>query len=290
MIRLIRASSRARFTGSHFDGPHRVARLVVHTNLRSAVDIVPQGGFREGAPAALLETLCQAWLDMSRGSGAEGVSVACVVRSHLAEEVASTGAIASTLFELHSLLGEGPALRAVADRGPVLVADLRTDSLGAEWVTFAREAQAAGAVSYFAFPLQIGVVLVGVLTVHGIRPMRLDEADMAALLRLTARASLLVLAHSNDQMTHDEDIVLLPPAKEMLVHQATGMVMVQRSGTMDQALTVLRAHAYGTGQSLLEVSRLVVQRKLRFGERGAPTNPTYLDGDGHPLGGNGDGR
>jgi AmiR/NasT family two-component response regulator len=46
--------------------------------------------------------------------------------------------------------------------------------------------------------------------------------------------------------------------------QAQGMVMVQISGTLAEAMARIRAHAYVENRRLIEVARDVVTRKLRF--------------------------
>jgi AmiR/NasT family two-component response regulator len=52
------------------------------------------------------------------------------------------------------------------------------------------------------------------------------------------------------------------------VHQATGMVMVQLSVDAADAFLALRAHAFATDRSLLDVAIDVVERRLRFSPEG----------------------
>jgi hypothetical protein len=49
-----------------------------------------------------------------------------------------------------------------------------------------------------------------------------------------------------------------------VVHQAAGMVSIQLDVSVGDALARLRAHAFGTNQSIAEVSREVVSRRLNF--------------------------
>jgi hypothetical protein len=57
------------------------------------------------------------------------------------------------------------------------------------------------------------------------------------------------------------------------------MLSVQLAVTLPQALLRLRAHAYGSGRSLTEISQDVVDRRLRLdpGDNGVP--PTSVDKD-----------
>jgi hypothetical protein len=49
-----------------------------------------------------------------------------------------------------------------------------------------------------------------------------------------------------------------------VVHQAAGMVSAQLGVSVREALTRLRAHAFGNERPLTEVAKDVVRRKLRF--------------------------
>ena len=63
---------------------------------------------------------------------------------------------------------------AFAQGRPVLVSDLAARSAELRWPAFAPAAVAAGALAVFAFPLQIGAIRVGVLSLL-VRPARRDE-------------------------------------------------------------------------------------------------------------------
>jgi hypothetical protein len=49
-----------------------------------------------------------------------------------------------------------------------------------------------------------------------------------------------------------------------VVHQAVGMVSVQLSIGVEEALVILRARAIVTGQQLAELAAAVVERRFRF--------------------------
>jgi len=49
-----------------------------------------------------------------------------------------------------------------------------------------------------------------------------------------------------------------------VVHQASGMVAAQLSVPIDEALSLIRAHAFVVGRSVSDVARDVVERRLRL--------------------------
>ena len=55
-----------------------------------------------------------------------------------------------------------------------------------------------------------------------------------------------------------------PTAHQAVVHQATGMILVQLGVSAEVAFVRLRAYAYAHDRRLGEVARDVVERRLRF--------------------------
>ena len=51
------------------------------------------------------------------------------------------------------------------------------------------------------------------------------------------------------------------------IHQATGMVVAQLRVSPEDALAVLRAHAYGQQATLSEIASAVVDRRVKFSTR-----------------------
>jgi AmiR/NasT family two-component response regulator len=65
---------------------------------------------------------------------------------------------------------------------------------------------------------------------------------------------------------------------DAVIHQATGMVLVQLGVDAEAAFARLRGHAYVTGRRLGDVARDVVGRRIRF-TRDPPTGSGH-DGRG----------
>jgi hypothetical protein len=55
-----------------------------------------------------------------------------------------------------------------------------------------------------------------------------------------------------------------PSSSNAVVHQATGMIIVQLGTTADTAFARLRAYAFAHHRRLSDVAREVVERRLRF--------------------------
>ena len=119
----------------------------------------------------------------------------------------------------------------------------------------------------FAFPLRVGAVRLGVLTLYRSEPGDLDAADLADAIALARVATHLLLELEGDLPPgslpgHLADIV----DHRAVVHQATGMVAAQLDADVRTALGRLRAYAWSRDRSLDDVADDVVARRLRFDE------------------------
>lgn len=118
---------------------------------------------------ATIAALCRSLLDRCVGSELSGAAVARANVGQVLDVLHSSEPTGGRLLQLQAVLGEGPAVTALVEATPMLVTDLAADPASRSWVGFSREAQAAGIGSYLAVPLQVGVIVLGVLGVHGTR-------------------------------------------------------------------------------------------------------------------------
>jgi hypothetical protein len=51
-----------------------------------------------------------------------------------------------------------------------------------------------------------------------------------------------------------------------MIHQATGMIAARLDETMSNALARLRAASFGSGRSMYDIAKDVVERRVRFDE------------------------
>jgi ANTAR domain len=116
-----------------------------------------------------------------------------------------------------------------------------------------------------AFPLRVGGVRLGALTLHQDRPGRLSDRQYADALAVADLLLRIVLARQADAppgILAGELLDLSDSRAE--VHQASGMVSVQLGVSVGEALVRLRAHAYAEGRTLAAVGADVVARRLRM--------------------------
>lgn len=197
-------------------------------------------------------------------AGVDAVAVAVMLSASPRETIYASDRVASELEELTLTLGEGPGVDALAE-GPALVADLTAREYLTRWPVFAPAAAKAGIRAVFALPLQIGAIRLGVLDLYRAEPGGLDREQLAdALVLADTMAALLLDEAGRDRPTPDVPGPEHAGAQHPVVHQATGMVLVQLGVTAAVALIRLRAYAYAHDRRLRDVAADVVARRLRF--------------------------
>jgi hypothetical protein len=190
--------------------------------------------------------------------GADGAAITVENNTSSRITLATTDDIATRLEDLQDVLGEGPCRDAYRLATPVQ-AVLTTER--ERWPEFTRAAlQAVGSVSMYSFPLRPGGIVFGAMTVYRTDDRELRESIATGqFVADTIGAALLRDPPSPDGL--DTDGVWSSRAE---VHQATGMVIAQLQISADDALALLRAHAYASNRSLAEVARQVVNREIDF--------------------------
>lgn len=192
-----------------------------------------------------------------------GAGVALMTPAGHGGTLAATDGPAATMENLQHTLGEGPCLNAFHDRRPVLEHDLAR--AGARWPGFAPAATASGIAAIFAFPLQIGAIRLGVLDLYRDTPGPLDSLQLAEALNYAAAATTILL-----DLQHETPLDGLHPQLAEAadghreIHQATGIISVQASVGMNDALLLLRARAYSEERPLRELAVDVVARRVTF--------------------------
>jgi hypothetical protein len=179
-----------------------------------------------------------------------------------------TDAVSEHLSELQLTLGEGPSLDAFISGGPALTSDLGTAAAASRWPAFAPAACAAGAAAIFAFPLQMGAIRAGVLSLYRVRSGPLNAAQLGDALIFADTATLLLL-DAQDGTGGEAGPGPGGQPQNLALHraqidQATGMLTEQlRTGIAD-AFVQLRAYAYVNDLRLTDVARDIVSRRLRL--------------------------
>ena len=185
--------------------------------------------------------------------------------------VCSSDPRAAELDEIQLDLGEGPCWDALATDSPILLSDIQT-SADDRW-TFASPAlRETGLEAVFAFPLRYGRLGLGAVDLYSDDPVPLSDDDVADAATLAGVAARQVLQRALQRLdavgqgaeAEGEDAVDGFARRE--IHQATGMVSAQLDISVQDALLVLRGHAYATSATLREVAADVVARRLDLGD------------------------
>ena len=171
---------------------------------------------------------------------------------------------AARLDELQFDLGEGPCWEALASRGPVLAPDIDHHDPAA-WPTFSQalhndeDMPPVGAM--FAFPLAVGALDLGAVDLYSHTPTDLSAQQVEDASSLASLASIRVLRLV---MEASEPGASTEIGTRREVNQATGMVLAQLGISAEDAGLLLRAHAFATGRTVLEVAVDVIDRRLDF--------------------------
>jgi ANTAR domain/GAF domain len=214
---------------------------------------------RDAQPRRITE-LC---VEMLGVTGA-GISMVTSMGNH--GVVCATDEVSGRIEDLQLTLGEGPCVDSVRDGSPVLIADLGAlgDFSGERWPAFMEGAGAAGVQAVFAFPLRIGTISVGAMDLYRDVPgdLATDELSAALMAADAAAHALLDLGSPRgDTLGGSADF---RATYHPQVHQATGMVQVQLGVTTEEAFALLRARAFSTDRTLVQLASDVVARRLRF--------------------------
>jgi GAF domain len=175
-----------------------------------------------------------------------------------------TGPVSALIEELQYTLGEGPCIDAYRTGTVIAEPDLAAPAT-LRWPALTPQVLDAGARAIFGFPVRIGAARIGALNVYRDRsgPLSDDQhADALVMTDVIARALLNLQAHAGPGAIPVE----LNADIHGVVHQAAGMVSIQLDISVGDALVRLRAYAFGTDRSLIEVAQEVVARRLRFDE------------------------
>ncbi|MCB7135839.1 GAF and ANTAR domain-containing protein [Cellulosimicrobium marinum] len=209
-------------------------------------------GAESAEPPAL--RLCRACVEIL---GARGGAITLAPDESARWTVCASDELAGTLEDLEDVLGEGPGQEA-ARTGAGVVLRLSDDADGglAEFVHQARGV--AGPTTLYSWPLLPSPGSVGVLTVHQADDVPLALADDER--RILADAVGAALLH--DTVTVAGAASSWRP--RATVHQATGMVVAQLGVSPDDALALLRAHAFADSTTLAELATSVVERRYDF--------------------------
>lgn len=207
---------------------------------------------------ALSERLCLASRSLA-GADAAALTVAYAETNRVT--LFATDEMSARLEDLQEVMGEGPGFSA-ATAGSIQVCRLGTPS-AQRWPMFSQAAiDVVGRATLHAVPMQPDQQLFGVMTLYQLEhPDTELGMDDSTLLRLAAATGAALM---RDPEAVDQDLRDGPWHSRAHIHQATGMVIAQLGLGRDDALAVLKAHAYAGETTITDIAHQVVSRTIRF--------------------------
>jgi hypothetical protein len=212
-------------------------------------------GADRGVPLPI--RLCRAATQVLHGDGG-AVTLAYTEPARVT--LCTTDAAALAIEQVQDVVGQGPGAEAFRSGhytrldlpGPGTGLDPRWPMLDGEGLTD------LAPVTVHAVPLVHGDVVLGVLTVYrrgAETEIDLGEAEAVARLLIAALVA---------EGPAEPDPRNGPWSERAEVHRATGMVVFQLHVPEDEALALIRAHAYANEQSVERTARQVLSRGLTF--------------------------
>jgi hypothetical protein len=178
--------------------------------------------------------------------------------------IAASDEVTGDIEAVELMVGEGPCLSAFKTRTACFDADL-ADDRPVTWTAFRERALAAGARASFGFPVVVADDCIGVLNCYRDRAGDLSDGQVAdahlvadlsgrTLLSWQAAAPPGTLAWQLERAD----------GHYVVVHQAVGRVSVQARVAVDDAMAMLRAHAFAHDSTLRDIAVEVLAGRLRF--------------------------
>ncbi len=190
--------------------------------------------------------------------GADGAAITVENTSMNRMTVAATDEVIARVENLQDVLGEGPGFDAFV-QGVAVVTGLGSEA-AQRWPMFA-DALGFGddTARLYALPMRPGSQILGVLTLMRSGGELAEGLETAQFLSDALGAALL--RDPRSQVDYGEGG---PWSERAEIHQATGMVCAQLRVSAEDALALLKAHAYAHEVDLPVVARLITTRRLDF--------------------------
>ena len=206
-------------------------------------------------------TLCAVAAEVTHVSGA-GISLAAA--NEVTATICASNGTAQTLMNAETTVGEGPCVDA-SSLGSLIEEDNLLTTIDHRWASYRPSALAAGARAVYAYPVRVGAIRLGALCLYRDRAGSLsaDEESDGYLMASVIGRSILSLQAS---VPEEQLATALERAANLdfAIHQAAGMLSVQASLTVRDALVSLRAHAFATNIALAILAGEVVGRSTHF--------------------------
>jgi hypothetical protein len=201
----------------------------------------------------------------------DGAGIALTSEVDLLTVLCSSGPNARELMDLEVVAGEGPATHA-SHEDAIEVPNLADATI--RWPIYSPRALELGAKAVFGFEVRLGAVRFGSLGLfrQSAGPLTGTQVSDGYLMASVIARSVL----SQQAGVTSESLIGEIGATSTLdfsVHQAAGMIAIQGSMSVRDALVTLRAHAFVRNCQLSELAERVISRETAF----EPDSGTWKD-------------
>lgn len=201
--------------------------------------------------------LCDSYRELA---GAKGAAITVRYEEPARVTLCATDDRAARLEDLQDVLGEGPG-HSAATSGQIELC-LVPANASSRWSIFADAAQdVVSSAAIHAIPMHPETDVFGVITLYQSpqpgHALELERGELQFLANVVGAALINEGASLPDL---DEG----PWASRSQIHVATGMIVVQMRISPDDALALLRAHAYAHQTTLSDLAAAIVERRVRF--------------------------
>jgi hypothetical protein len=191
----------------------------------------------------------------------DGAAITIGYTSNNRITVSTTDDVAERLEDLQDVLGEGPGGQAFTEGKQV--STFLDDEAHRRWPAFAAAAEEAfGELSVFAVPMRPNTNVLGVLTLYKTTREPLDATPQSVQF-LSDAVGAAVLRDPQSQ-TEVGEPGAGSWASRAPINQAVGMVIAQLTIHPDDALALLRAHAFAHNTDLLSIANETIARRIDF--------------------------
>lgn len=197
-----------------------------------------------------------------------GAAISTLTDPFGAETVCASDATAARLDELQIDLGEGPCWEALRLGHPVLEPDVEGTAPD-RWPVALMEMLETRPGAVFAFPMQVGALRVGSVSLYNRSAGPLTDATVEDAMALTAVVARHVLQRALMRAERSSDGTSWKDShysrREVL--QASGAMAAQTGADADNALLLLRAHAFASGRTVRALANDVLAGTIDFTDR-----------------------
>jgi hypothetical protein len=226
------------------------------------------------ADQPLAVRLCAACVEIL---GADGGAITLSSTRPERLTISTSNGTSARIEDLQEVLGEGPGQDAFR-AGEVVVTTVDGASGGPFPMFTELAGDIAGELTVWAIPMHPGGTTIGVITLYRADGDLAHSLDDAQFLADAVGAALL------DDHVGQSAAPFGAWTDRARVHQATGMIVGQLALPPEDALAILRAHAFAEATTLDTIARAVIERRLSFTESndgpGASEGPDDSTGNG----------